>query len=244
MEEQADAAKRVGVEEAAPVAASEARRAVGRRFRISSLGWWVVALFLVLLLVLGVRAYLGLEALLSQTVRMPQQVVEEWRRLFPQPTPTVKVLPPALEQVRAMARLETTAYYLSTVIAVERPATWPGTGQRLLLVAHGRVVAGVDLSQVQQADVQVTDERVIVRLPKPEILSVSLIESNTYVYDYEKGIFERYDVTLEAEARRRAVAEFERTALANGILGDARRVAEWEVQRLLLLLGYESVTFR
>lgn len=211
---------------------------------LSSMGWWVVAVFLVLLLVLGIRAYLGLEAILRQAVSMPGQVVEEWSRLLAQPTPTVRVLPPALEQIRALSRLESAAYFLSTVISVERPATWPGTGQRLLLVAHGRIVAGVDLSDVQRADVQVVGQRVIVHLPEPQILGVSLIEDNTYVYDYEKGIFEPYDANLEAEARRQAVREFERTALANGILSDARRAAEWEVQRLLLLLGYESVTFR
>ena len=79
MEEQPVAADDVGVEqpEPCPPEVPEPRRGLGKRFFSSSLGWWVVAVFLVVLLVLGIRAYLGLESLLSQTVSMPQQVVEE-----------------------------------------------------------------------------------------------------------------------------------------------------------------------
>ena len=210
----------------------------------SPVGWLVIAVFLILLFLLGVRAYLDLTGMVRQTLDMPGQVIEAWRDAFPPVTPTVKVLPPALERVRSLARLETTAYFLSTVVEVDRPPDWPLTGQRLLLVAHGRVTAGVDLSQIQKADVEVLGEQVIIHLPAAEVFDVYLHEDKTYVYDFEKGIFARFDKTLETEARRQAVEEFQSTALANGILEEARDRAEWEIQRLLLLLGYESVMFR
>lgn len=209
-----------------------------------AVGWLVVSVFLVLLFLLGVRAYLDLTGLVHQTLGVPGQVIEEWRKAFPPVTPTIKVLPPALEKVRSMARLQTTAYFLSTVVEVAKPPDWPFTGQRLLLVAHGRVTAGVDLAKVQDADVEVVDDRVIMHLPPAEVFDVYLQEDKTYVYDYEKGIFARFDETLESQARRRAVDEFQATALENGILAEAQSRAEWEVQRLLLLLGYETVTFR
>jgi hypothetical protein len=207
-------------------------------------GWLVVSVFIVLLFLLGVRAYLDLTGMVRQTLGMPGQVIEEWRKAFPPVTPTIKVLPPALEKVRSMARLQTTAYFLSTVVEVDKPPDWPFTGQRLLLVAYGRVTAGVDLAQIQDADVEVIGEKVIVHLPTAEVFDVYLQEDKTYVYDYERGIFARFDETLETQARRRAVGEFQTTALENGILDEARNRAEWEIQRLLLLLGYESVTFR
>lgn len=207
-------------------------------------GWLVVSVFLVLLFLLGIRAYLDLTGMVRQTLNVPGQVVEEWRKAFPPVTPTVKVLPPALEKVRSMARLETTAYFLSTVVEVEKQPDWPFTGQRLLLVAYGQVTAGVDLAKIQEADVEVVGEQVIVHLPAAEVFDVYIREDSTYVYDYEKGIFARFDKTLETQARRRALDEFQSTALANGILEEAGDRAEWEIQRLLLLLGYEAVTFR
>lgn len=211
----------------------------------SVVGWWVVAVFLALLLLVVLRAYLGIEEMFREVVSLPGQITEEWQRRFSQPTPTVLVLPPALEQVRSMARLQTVSFFLSTVVEVERPPSgWPWTGQRLLLVAEGKVIAGVDLSLLEEAHVQVIGRRVVVHLPEPEVFEVFLDEENTYVYDFEKGVFARYDASLESQARQRAVDEFHRSALEHGILEQARRQAEWEVQRLLLLLGYESVDFR
>ncbi|MBN1485482.1 MAG: DUF4230 domain-containing protein [Chloroflexia bacterium] len=209
-----------------------------------SWGWWIVSTFLVLFLVVLIWGFLGVERMFGQLISLPRQVVEEWQEAFPQSTPTVVVLPPALEQVRSLARLETTSYFLSTVVEVERPASgWPWTEQRLLLVAHGQVVAGVDLSLLQEEQVQVVGGRVMVRLPEAEVFHVFLDEDETYVYDYKKGLFARYDVSLESQARSKALEEFRRTALENGILEEARRQAEWEVQRLLLMLGYEQVEF-
>lgn len=220
--------------------APERRQARSR----SSVGWLVVSVFLILLFLLGIRAYLDLSSMVQQTLGLPGRVIEEWRQAFPQPTPTVQVLPPALDQVRALARLQTTAYFLSTVVAVDKPPQWPFTEQRLLLVAHAQVTAGVDLSRIGETDVQVVGTRVVVHLPEAEVFDVFLREDQTYVYDYSRGIFARYDATLETTARRRAVEEFRQSALANGILADAQSRAEWEVQRLLLLLGYEAVDFR
>jgi hypothetical protein len=227
-----------------PLAPSAALPAAPRPRSRPPIGWLVVSVFIVLLFLLGVRAYLDLTSMVRQTLGLPGQVIEEWRSAFPPVTPTIKVLPPALEQVRTLAHLETTAFFLSTVVEVDRPPDWPFTGQRLLLVAYGRVTAGVDLAKIQEADVEVIGEQVLVHLPAAEVFEVYLQEDKTYVYDYEKGIFARFDKTLESQARRKAVAEFESTALANGILEEARDRAEWEVQRLLLLLGYTSVNFR
>ncbi len=220
------------------------RKEAAGRSRVSP-GWWIVSALVVLTLLVVLRAYLGVEGLVREVIALPEEVVEQWKTALPSPpTPTVVVLPPALEQVRSLAHLQTTRYFLSTVVEAERPPDWPGTGQRLLLVAYGTVTAGVDLSQIGEKDVEVIGRRVILHLPDPEVMDVFLDEEGTYVYDYEKGLFARYDTTLEAQARQRALEEFRRTALENGILEEARRRAEWEVQRLLLLLGYESVDFR
>jgi len=55
-------------------------------------------------------------------------------------------------------------------------------------VATGRVEAGVDLSKIGRDDVRVEGEGVTVRLPEPEILSASLDEEKTRVYDRDFGL--------------------------------------------------------
>jgi hypothetical protein len=48
---------------------------------------------------------------------------------------------------------------------------------------------------------------------------------------------------LETAAREAAVANFKETALANGVLEQARLNAEGELRRLLTLLGYRDIQF-
>jgi Protein of unknown function (DUF4230) len=56
-------------------------------------------------------------------------------------------------------------------------------GEKVLLVATGNVEAGVNLADVGKDDVKVNGERVIIRLPEPQILSLSLDEKETGVYE-------------------------------------------------------------
>jgi hypothetical protein len=48
---------------------------------------------------------------------------------------------------------------------------------------------------------------------------------------------------LETAAREAAVANFRETALANGILDQARDNAQGEIRRLLSLVNYKDVQF-
>jgi hypothetical protein len=51
------------------------------------------------------------------------------------------------------------------------------------------------------------------------------------------------NLVLETAAREAAVANFKETALANGILEQARANAEGEIRRLLSLVNYKDVQF-
>ena len=57
------------------------------------------------------------------------------------------------------------------------------SGEEVLVIATGEVEAGVDLSEIGKDDVRVEGDTVTMRLPEPEILSSSLDEEKTRVYD-------------------------------------------------------------
>ncbi len=163
------------------------------------------------------------------------------------PTPTIRPDPVTIvREVRSLARLETIQYTLEKVITAEIGQGPLGFlfGDRLLLVAHGVVLAGVDLSRVQPQDVWFDDDgRVYLRLPAPEVFIVALDNERSYVYDRATGLLTRGDVNLEAEARRAAEAEIRRAALEDGILDQARVNAENVLYRFLRSLGYADVIF-
>ncbi len=163
------------------------------------------------------------------------------------PTPTIRPDPVTIvREVRSLARLETVQYTLEKIIVAETGQGPFGFlfGDRVLLVAHGTVIAGVDLSKVQPTDVWFDDDgRVYLRLPPPEVFVVTLDNDRSYVYDRDTGLLRRGDVNLEAEARRAAEAEIRQAALADGILEQARLNAEAVLYRFLRSLGYSDVIF-
>ncbi len=118
------------------------------------------------------------------------------------------------------------------------------TGEEVLLVAVGNVEAGVDLSSLGEDDVRVDGESVEVRMPDPEIFSVSLDEEETRLYDRDQGLLRlRPDDSLVEQARRDAQDELRAAARQNDILQTAERNAEESVRAFLTTLGFEEVRF-
>jgi hypothetical protein len=171
-------------------------------------------------------------------------VATQVQELF-NPTPTIYPDPVTIVlQVRSLARLETAQYTIEKVITAEtgQGALAPLFGDRLLFVAHGQVIAGVDLSRVRESDVRVSpDGRVTMILPAAEVFVATLDNDKSYVYDRQTGLLTHGDINLETQARQVAEAEIEKAALEDGILNLAQTNAEMFVERLLRSLRFSEV---
>lgn len=157
------------------------------------------------------------------------------------PDPVVVV-----QEVRDLARLETASYTMEKVIRAERgqDVLWGALGETLIFVAHGEVIAGVDLSQMQEADVQVVDpDTVMVRLPEAQIFNVILDNDKSYVADRDTGVLTRADDQLETQVRQAAQDELEAAAAESDILATANENAENYMRGFLNNLGFENVIF-
>jgi hypothetical protein len=205
-----------------------------------------------ILLILGVGAFLVVSAV-RDAIRQTQEVARPVTELSTQvarimrPTPTIIVDPVVIiRQVRTLSRLETIHYTVQRVITAE-----VGGGafsflfrDRLLFIAHGYVIAGVDLEQLRPDDVQVKDNILYVRLPESEIFVAALDNEKSYIYNRDRGILTRGDIQLETAARRASEQEIRQSALDDGILEIAQQNAEAFLYRLLLDLGdYSDVIF-
>jgi hypothetical protein len=147
-------------------------------------------------------------------------------------------------QVRSLARLETAQYTVEKVITAE---TGQGAlaglfGDRLIFVAHGEVIAGVDLSRMADSDLTVSpDGRVTVIVPAAEVFVATLDNDKSYVYDRETGLLTHGDLNLETLARQAAEDEIEKAAREDGILNLAQDNAAAFLEKLLESLGFEAV---
>ena len=155
--------------------------------------------------------------------------------------------PVVVEGIQELNRLATVRWTESVVVTRESGGTRLEqilTGERVLLVATGEVEAGVDLAEMDEDDVRVDGDRVTVDLPEPQILSSSLDEERTRVYDRDRGLLNLgADDVLVQEARRDAEAEVVSTAEENGILETAERNAEESIRAFVTTLGFEEVEF-
>jgi hypothetical protein len=163
------------------------------------------------------------------------------------PTPTVMPDPVTIvHEVQELARLETMQYTVEKVIIAETGQGPFGFlfGDRLLLVAHGVVIAGVDLGKLDPEDLWIDDDgQVVLQLPEAEIFITSLDNEKSYVYDRDTGLLTHGDVNLEATARMAAEEEIERAALEDGILAQAQLNAENYLYRMMRSLGFSEVIF-
>jgi hypothetical protein len=115
------------------------------------------------------------------------------------------------------------------------------TGDRLLMIAHGEVVAGIDFSNLKPDDVRVDGKRVHLHLPAAQVFSTRLDSAKTRVYSRQTGLLVSTDPNLETQVRQEAERQLEEAALADGILKTAQANAGSTITSLLRGLGFETV---
>lgn len=162
------------------------------------------------------------------------------------PTPTVIPDPVTIiNDIRALARLETIQYSVEKIITAEsrQEVFGPLFGDKLLFVAHGVVIAGIDLNQLQADDMDMRDGVLTVDLPEVEVFIAALDNDKSYVYDRQTGLLTKGESNLETLARQAAEAEIRKAAIEDGILEQAKLNAEVYLDRLFNSLGFDSVVF-
>jgi len=206
----------------------------------------VILLLILLALVVGGSALVGTIRRLTQPLEETERALQEQFEEIVNPTPTIIPDPVTIiHEVRGLSRLETASYSVEKVITAES-GQGPFAflfGDRLILVAHGQVIAGVDLARMGEDDIIVTEDgTVVVTLPPAEILVATLDNQKSYIYDRDTGLV-GVNPALETEARQAAEEEILNAALEDGILEMAQRNAEVYVLRLILALGFREVVF-
>jgi hypothetical protein len=162
----------------------------------------------------------------------------------PQPINSAAIL----EQVKGLSQLATVKYVLQKVVGREEPADSP-LGQmfsgmnRVIIIAHGVIKAGVDFERLTPGDLTVSGQRVSISLPPAQILDAYLDDQQTQVVERTTGLFRPFDKQLEQSVRAAAVDDLRRAARAQGILKDADERAKEQLKNLFQQLGFTDVEF-
>jgi hypothetical protein len=149
-----------------------------------------------------------------------------------------------VDKIRQLNRLESVDYSIDKIVEGNHQAQGlPDflAGDRLLLIAHGEVIAGVDLSRLDPKAVQVNGNTVHVRLPEPQVLVTRIDNTRTRVYERTTGILVPTDPNLETQVRQAAEQQITQAAIDDKILDKARQNARVSVTGLLYALGFHTV---
>jgi hypothetical protein len=167
--------------------------------------------------------------------------------IWPRSRMTLRASQPTLvQEIRALARLETAASTMQQGVEGERsvsPLPTGLVGDRILFVAQGEAIAGVDLAGLRPEDVRAVEGRVHVRLPEPTIFTVHLDEANCHVYDRTVGWLTRPDPLLESHVRQRAIERLTEAARDRGLLLTARENAQKTIATFLRTMDAREVVF-
>jgi len=185
----------------------------------------LASLLLVIVLAMGVGTGLFASRLLG-------------RPPAPRPLNTATVL----TQVQGLSQLVTVKYVMEKVVVLEDVKFYGEN--RVLLVAHGVVKAGVALAKVKPGDIRIRGQKIVFTLPPATITDAYLDEDQTQVVEQSTGVLRRFDKDLQQKARAQGLEEIRRAARKSGILEDASERASQQLQFLLHQLGFEEVEIR
>jgi hypothetical protein len=107
-------------------------------------------------------------------------------QLLGEKPPRTTTGPMVVEGIRELDKLATVRWTESVPVTKESGGDiWERVfnGEKVLVIATGNVEAGVDLGDIHKDGVRVNGDAVTIDLPEPEILSASLDEETTRVYD-------------------------------------------------------------
>jgi hypothetical protein len=155
--------------------------------------------------------------------------------------------PTVVRQIQQLQRLETVSYTMDKIISGEHSNAYLPkflAGDRLLLVVHGEVVGGINLTAVQLGDVLIQGQKVTVHLPPAEVFSTRIDNARTKVYSRDTGLFSSPDPNLESEVREEAERQLQQDALQDGILKIATDNAQGTISGMLKGFGFHEVDFR
>jgi hypothetical protein len=198
-----------------------------------------IAVFVLLLLV-------GRQLISSFTGSVPEQI----RQIVSTPTPTIFDRGGTIKQIQNLNRLETNSFTVERVIEanVQRGNVLDYfLGEKLLLIASGNVVAGVDMSKLKESDVTISADgkSISLNLPPSEIFSRALDNQRTRVYDRQTRLgtqlFGGENKDLETQARQEAENTILQAACEGEIMQKAAAEAQRSMEQFLRLLKFQDV---
>ena len=170
----------------------------------------LLVLIVSLFILIFIRLNYSIEKAFQPIELANEQIATQVNQML-NPTPTIIPDPiTIIHEVRSLSRLETIQYSVEKIITADSGNVIFDQlfGDKLLFVAHGVVIAGIDLGKITNEDLWMEDIVLHIDLPEPEIFIATIDNDKSYVYDRDIGFLKRGNIELETLARQAALLSF------------------------------------
>jgi hypothetical protein len=100
-------------------------------------------------------------------------------------------------KIEALGKLETVKIHIKDAIKFEKEVPYWFNDQVLLLI-EGDVTACIDLAKIDSSAIKIDEQKIYIKLPKPEICSHSIKHQNSEVYSITTMTFKKTQLVDEA----------------------------------------------
>jgi hypothetical protein len=155
-----------------------------------------------------------------------------------------------LQKMRQANELTTAVYTMETIVpasADRQIGQFILATTNLVYIGHGEVRAGVDLSQLNEANIKVTPDKIHIDLPPPQILDGKIDVHRSRVYDYNRGFLNLGpDVApqLQTLAQQKTLEQIVNAACSEGLLETANQRAKEAIAQILATASDRQVEIK
>jgi hypothetical protein len=155
-------------------------------------------------------------------------------------------LPTTVETVatlQEMQELATVEYTISKVVKANDNKTWYKIGDRkILITCQATVKAGIDMTDLSEKNISLSEKSIRIRLPQPKVLSVNLPPEGIQVAFEEIAFFRKEFTSAERDdLLKQAEQQIRNSGSELGILEQAKTNTQLFLSKFLLQLGFEKV---
>lgn len=139
-----------------------------------------------------------------------------------------------ISQMRAVAKLVSSEATVRDVVVYEN--TWYGSTKRSLVVVTGKLMAGIDLGENPQVDIDHAKKKISIMIPPAKLIGVEITDMRTY--DERGGLWNPFRPEDRDAIQRQARAQLAAAGRNVDLLRHANESAAQMLQLLLAKDGY------
>lgn len=141
-----------------------------------------------------------------------------------------------LDKIQDVAKLISTEYHLRDVVVYEN--IWYGSTKKSLVVATGRILAGINLRDRVNVTISGTTRKIHIRLPHAAVLSTDI--TNLQTYDETRGWWNPFSPADRDEIFRLVRGKFAETAMELHVRERAEQSARCLLETLFTRDGFTA----